>query len=193
MHFTLDVYLRLLLAWQSIYYAYQEGNMWDREFFHPMCSREQNFSGQMLTPGTVKEFGADSQGYWMGMWLYCKPSLHHLVHSGIWNIYHNYMNKWKDMQVNWNVCVPCFSAQWNSHLGISMSHISSTNQSKQQFTPWRVLHRKLDFIISELITLESFFQVFTPLVPPSLWIQNKATWKYTESTLIKIAFGTQCG
>lgn len=56
----------------------------------------------------------------------------------------------------------CFSAQWNSHLGISMSHISSTNQSKQQLTLWRVLHRKLDFIITELITLESFF------LPPPL-------------------------
>lgn len=40
-HFTLDVYLQLLLAWQGIYYAYQEGNMWDDcEFFHPVCSRE---------------------------------------------------------------------------------------------------------------------------------------------------------
>lgn len=84
-----------------------------------------------------------------------------------------------------------FSAQWNSHLGISMSHISSTNQSKQQFTPWRVLHRKLDFIITELITSESFFSGF--FFPSSLWIQNKPIWKYTESTLIKIAFGTQCG
>lgn len=128
------------------------------------------------------------------MLLHCKPSLRHLVHPGIWNIYHNYMNKWKDMQVSWNVCVLCFSAQWNSHLGISVSHISSTNQSKQQFTPWRVLHRKLDFIISELITLESFFFRFPPpFFPLSLWIQNKAIWKYRESTLIKISFGTQCG
>lgn len=84
----------------------------------------------------------------------------------------------------------CFSAQWNSHLGISMSHISSTNQSKQQFTPWHVLHRKLDFIITELITLESFFKGSAPLPPR---IQNKPIWKYMESSLIKIAFGIQCG
>lgn len=82
----------------------------------------------------------------------------------------------------------CFSAQWNSHLGISMSHISSTNQSKQQFTPWCVLHRKLDFIITELITLDSFFFFF---FPSSLWIQNKSTWKYTKTTLIKIVVGTE--
>lgn len=84
----------------------------------------------------------------------------------------------------------CFSAQWNSHLGISMSHISSTNQSKQQFAPWHVLHRKLDFIIIELITLEFFSGFF---LPSSLWIQNKHIWKYAENTLVKIAFGTHCG
>lgn len=39
-HFTLDVYLQLLLALQSIYYAYQEGSIWDCEFFYPVCSTE---------------------------------------------------------------------------------------------------------------------------------------------------------
>lgn len=66
----------------------------------------------------------------------------------------------------------CFSVQWNSHLGISMSHISSTNQSKQQFTLWHVLHRKLDFIITELITLESLFKGSPPPPPPSAYKTN---------------------
>lgn len=161
------------LAWQGIYYAYQEGNMWDCEFFHPVCSREQNFSGQMLTPGTVKSLLQTAK---IIEWeCGCTVSLPFTI----WFIleYGLYITI---TRINEKICklaeiyvFLCFSAQRNSHLGISMSHISSTNQSKQQFTPWHVLLRKLDFIITALITLGSFFQVWfhathhNPHTPPS--------------------------